>query len=69
MSTKTLKQRIYEVIVAALTRYRYLPLSCNVVDTVAITLPEIKETEKFVQTSKGDYLLSNDGYVLTTKNS
>ena len=62
-----LKQRIYEVAMNALLKCYQVPYS--VIDTIAISLPEIQETESFVQSSQGDYLLSTDGYVLTTKNS
>ena len=63
----SLKQRIYEVAIDALSKLKCHQVLFSVVDTISISLPEIKETESFVQSSKGDYILSTDGYVLTTK--
>lgn len=67
-TSKTLKQRIYEIALNAL-------LKCNVVqysiiETITINnLPEIEETQTYIQTSKGNYVLSTDGYVIAAKNS
>lgn len=67
MGFKSLKERIYEVALNALSQCYHVQYS--VVDTITINLPEVKEDEAYIQTSKGNYVLSTDGYVLTTKNT